>query len=189
MGDDISVDHVETPVRAVVNSKQLPANVFAFHLGSGGAEGELVVGGVDPAHYTGDFAYVPVADTVPGKKGYWALKMDDMKVNGKSVTSARKAIVDSGTSLIAFPTADVKALAALVGAKPAGSIAPLNKEYTMDCSADAPDIDVVIDGKTYTLTVNDYRIQSGGQCLFGVRDGRARPCRAAGDPRRRIHAP
>merc|ERR1712224_815718 len=112
--DDISVDHVETPVRAVVNSKKLPANVFAFHLGSGGAEGELVVGGVDPAHYTGDFAYVPVADTVPGKKGYWALKMDDMTVNGKSVTSARKAIVDSGPSLIAFPTADVKALAALL---------------------------------------------------------------------------
>merc|ERR1712137_540145 len=79
-----------------------------------------------------------------------------------------EGIVDSGTSLIAFPTADVKALAALVGAKPAGSIAPLNKEYTMDCSADAPDINVVIDGKTYTLTVNDYRIQSGGQCLFGV---------------------
>merc|ERR1711988_836401 len=45
--DDISVDGVETPVRALVNSKNLESNVFAFYLGSGGAKGELVLGGVD----------------------------------------------------------------------------------------------------------------------------------------------
>ena len=52
--DDISVDHVETPLRALVNSGNLPEQVFAFFLGSGGAKGELVLGGVDPNHYTGD---------------------------------------------------------------------------------------------------------------------------------------
>jgi len=90
--DDISVDHVKTPLRALVDSKKLAANAFAFYLGSGGAKGELVLGGVDPAHYTGDFSYVPVIETVPGKWGYWTLAMDDAKVGGKSVTSVRKAI-------------------------------------------------------------------------------------------------
>merc|ERR1712070_819520 len=104
--DDISVDHVKTPVRALVDSKKLKENVFAFHLGHN-SPGELVIGGVNPDHYTGDFAYTPVIDTAPGKVGYWALKMDDLKVNGQSVTSVRKAIVDSGTSLMAVPTADV----------------------------------------------------------------------------------
>merc|ERR1712014_326118 len=102
--DDISVDHVETPLRALVNSGKLQERVFAFYLGSGGAKGELVLGGVDPDHYTGDFAYTPVIDSAPGKVGYWAHKMDDFKVGGKSVTSVRKAIVDSGTSLLAAPT-------------------------------------------------------------------------------------
>ena len=37
----------------------LSANIFAFSLGTGGG-GELVIGGVDPAHYTGDFSYLPV---------------------------------------------------------------------------------------------------------------------------------
>merc|ERR1739846_151539 len=78
--DDISVDHVKTPLRALVDSKKLSANAFAFYLGSGGANGELVLGGVDPAHYTGDFSYVPVIETAPGKYGYWALTMDDAKV-------------------------------------------------------------------------------------------------------------
>merc|ERR1711879_735056 len=44
--DDISVDHVTTPLRALVNSKKLGANQFAFYLGSGGAVGELVLGGL-----------------------------------------------------------------------------------------------------------------------------------------------
>lgn len=62
---------MKTPLRALVDSKKLGANQFAFYLGSGGAAGELVLGGVDPAHYTGDFATVPVIETVPGKTGYY----------------------------------------------------------------------------------------------------------------------
>lgn len=166
--DDISVDHVETPLRALVNSGKLDANVFAFYLGTGGAEGELVIGGVNPDHYTGDFATVPVVDTIPGKKGYWALDMDDVQINGKSVTSARKAIVDSGTSLLAVPTEDMKSIAASLGAKSVLPIPPFNKEYTINCTADAPDIDVVIDGKTYTLTKEDYILNESGQCLLGM---------------------
>merc|ERR1711998_55983 len=108
------------------NSGKLGESVFAFYLGSGGAVGELVLGGVDPDHYTGDFAYTPVIDMVPGKKGYWTLAMDDVKMNGDSVTSVRKAIVDSGTSLLAVPTEDMKKIASAVGAKPLGPIAPLN---------------------------------------------------------------
>merc|ERR1719183_2575790 len=166
--DDISVDHVETPLRALVNSGKLPEPVFAFYLGSGGAKGELVLGGVDPDHFTGDFAYVPVIDTAPGKVGYWAFAMDDVKINGQSMTSTRKAIVDSGTSLLAVPSSDIKKIANLVGAKTVLPIPPFNKEYMIDCKADAPNIDVVIGGKTYTLTKEDYIINDQGQCLFGM---------------------
>jgi len=167
--DDISVDHVETPLRALVNSGKLGERVFAFYLGSGGATGELVLGGVDRDHYTGDFTYTPVIDMAPGKKGYWTFAMDDIKMGGKSVTSVRKAIVDSGTSLIAVPTGDLKQIADMVGAKPLGPIPPLNKEYTFNCSADAPDIDIIIAGNTYTLTKEDYTLQqSGSQCVLGL---------------------
>jgi len=166
--DDISVDHVETPLRALVNSGKLAEPVFAFYLGSGGATGELVLGGVDADHYEGDFAYTPVIDMVPGKKGYWTLAMDDIKMNGQSVTSCRKAIVDSGTSLLAVPTADMTKIAAAVGAKPLGPVAPLNKEYTFDCNGTAPDFDIIIGGNTYTLTKADYALKNGGQCLLGM---------------------
>jgi len=165
--DDISVDGVQTPLRAIVNSKALDANVFAFYLGSGGADGELVLGGVDPAHYTGDFSYVPVIEMVPGKFGYWTMAMDDVQIAGESYTSTRKAIVDSGTSLMAVPTADFAKLAQKVNASRLAPIPPLNKEYTVDCNADLPGIDFVLGGKAYTLTKADYTLAAGmGKCLF-----------------------
>merc|ERR1712039_21313 len=165
--DDISVDHVKTPVRALVDSKKLGANQFAFYLGSGGAAGELVLGGVDPAHYTGDFATVPVIETAPGKTGYWALAMDDAKIGGSSVTTVKKAIVDSGTSLLAVPTADLAKIAKAVGAKQVLPIPPFNKEYTIDCNTPGPDIEFVISDKSYTLKKADYVLNESGKCLLG----------------------
>jgi len=164
----ISVDGVQTPLQALVASGKLDEPAFAFYLGSGGAKGELVLGGVDPAHYTGEFTYQNVIDMVPGRKGYWEIPMDDVKINGKSMTSTRKAIVDSGTSLMAVPTADIKEIAKLVGAKTVLPIPPFNKEYMIDCNSAGPNIDIVIGGNTYTLTKEEYIISDAGQCLFGM---------------------
>merc|ERR1719181_385677 len=158
--DDISVDGVETPLRALVKSQKLDANVFAFYLGSGGAAGELVVGGVNPKHYSGDFSYIPVQQSVPGKKGYWEVALDAMTAGGDSVTATKKAIVDSGTSLMTVPTADIKALAKKVGAKSVLPIPPFNKEYTIDCDSAGPDIDITLGGKVYSLTKEQYVIKS-----------------------------
>jgi hypothetical protein len=164
--DGISVDGVETPLRALVNSGKLDEPVFAFYLGSGGADGELTIGGVNPARYTGDFTYVPVKDIIPGTTGYWEIALDDVTVNGASVSSVKKGIVDSGTSLMVVPTNEIKALAETVGAKQLSIIPPLNREYTIDCDASAPDIDFQIDGKTYSLTKEDYSLVDEDQCLF-----------------------
>merc|ERR1712110_1405516 len=101
--------------------------------------------------------------TAPGKTGYWALAMDDAKIGGSSVTSVRKAIVDSGTSLLAVPTSDMAKIARAVGAKQVLPIPPFNKEYTIDCDTPGPDIEFVLGGKSYILKKSDYVLNSGGQ--------------------------
>jgi hypothetical protein len=69
--------------------------------------------------------------------------------------------------MMAVPTEDFKKLAAAVNATPLAPIPPLNKEYKVDCSADLPNIDFIISGKTYTLTKDDYTLPAGGGvCLF-----------------------
>merc|ERR1711957_1130904 len=130
--DDIATDGVTTPLRALANSKALDANVFAFYLGHN-SPGQLVIGGVD--------------DT---KKGYWEVAMDDFQINGVTVIQSKKGVIDSGTSLLALPTADMKNIAKLLGAKTVLPIPPFNKEFTIDCDSAGPDMDIIIGGKKYT---------------------------------------
>merc|ERR1711862_997047 len=125
-------------------------------------------GGVDETHYTGEFNYLPVNEMVPGRTGYWEVTMDDVQINGKSVISTKKGVVDSGTSLLAVPKSDIKNIAKLLGAKTLLPIPPFNSEYTIDCDSAAPSIDIVLGGKTYTLKKEDYVIADAGQCLFGM---------------------
>merc|ERR1719171_207388 len=94
--------------------------------------------------------------------------MDSFQINGQSVVSTNKAVMDSGTSLLALPSSDMKAIAKLLGAKSVLPIPPFNKEYMIDCDSTGPDMDIILGGKTYTLTKQDYIIDDEGQCLLGA---------------------
>jgi hypothetical protein len=156
--DRISVGGVPTVMNALVSSGQLEKSVFAFYLGNQAA-GELHFGGVDSKYYTGDFTFVPLSSET-----YWEVKLDGAKIGSDSITQATKAIVDSGTSLIAGPTADVKAFATKIGAK---SI--MGKEWTIDCSADIPDLTFTLAGKEFSLSKDDLTLQSSGStCILGI---------------------
>jgi hypothetical protein len=155
--DSISVGGVPTVMSALVGSGQLTQHVFAFYLGDN-QPGELVLGGVDPKHYRGDFSFVPLSSET-----YWQVALDGVKLGGAAVSSTKQAIVDSGTSLLAGPSAEIKAIAAKLGAS---SI--LGKEYVVPCSKDLPDLTFTLGGKDYTLTKQDYILQAAGsQCILG----------------------
>jgi len=90
--------------------------VFAFWLNRDpnappGQGGELVLGGTDPNHYTGSFTYVPVT-----KETYWEFVVDSIAVSSTTYCTKCNAIADSGTSLIAGPSAIVAKIQAQIGA-------------------------------------------------------------------------
>jgi len=77
--------------------------------------GELVFGGVDSKHFTGQHTYVNVT-----QKGYWQIEMGDLLVDGYSTgfcADGCAAIVDSGTSLLAGPTTIVAQVNHAIGAE------------------------------------------------------------------------
>lgn len=155
--DRISVDGVQTPVQALVASGELPEPVFAFYMGNN-VDGELTIGGVDKAHYTGDFTYVPLSS-----EDYWSVKLDGLTLEGQAIGSTQKAIVDSGTSLLAGPTEEVTAIAKALDL---GSI--LGKEYTVDCDKKYT-LSYTIGGQEWTLNQEDMILaNSGGKCIFGM---------------------
>lgn len=156
----ISQYQIPTPFESMIDQKLIDMPVFAFYLPTAnGQDGELVFGGIDQSHYTGDLVDVPLTSET-----YWEVSLDSMTFGSSPVVkSAAKAIIDSGTSLIAGPPDQVSAMAQQIGAK---SI--LGKEYAVDCSkiSSLPDLQVVLGGKTFTLTANDYVLSVSGQCLF-----------------------
>eukprot|EP00929_Paragymnodinium_shiwhaense_P036880 TRINITY_DN1971_c0_g2_i1.p1 TRINITY_DN1971_c0_g2~~TRINITY_DN1971_c0_g2_i1.p1 ORF type:complete len:388 (-),score=131.45 TRINITY_DN1971_c0_g2_i1:160-1323(-) len=155
----ISEYNIPTPFEAMISQKLVDEPVFAFYLQEdASAQGELVFGGIDKSHFTGDLVKVPLISET-----YWEVSMDKLSFGGEAVASQQKAIIDSGTSLLAGPTDAVKALADKVGAK---SI--LGKEYTVDCSkiSSLPKLTVTLGGQEFELEGKDYTINAGSQCLF-----------------------
>jgi len=158
----LSVNHITPPFFALAAQGSLDSTEFAFFLGNADSEaGELVLGGTDPAHYTGSFNYVPL-----NAQTYWQITLDGMKVGTTSYVPAggQNAIVDSGTSLLTGPSTAVAAIAKQIGATELGSTG----EYIVSCKKSLPDLVFTINGQTYTLTSADYLIPDGALCIFGM---------------------
>jgi cathepsin D len=163
----ISVDGVVPPLFNAVSQGLLAQPLFSFYLGkSDGSTGELTFGGLDSSKYTGNVNYVKLSNTT-----YWEFVLDDMSISGSSITSVRRAVADSGTSVLAGPTAEVKTIAESLGAQPVF----LNpNEYTIDCTkvSGLPDLQISFGGQNYTLTGSEYvvEVSQAGQtiCLFGM---------------------
>jgi len=113
--DTISVARATPVWYNLVNKGLVTHPVFAFYLSTtSGSDGELVFGGVDAAHYTGDFEFVTLTNET-----YWEFKLDDVQISGKTAGYCEggcHAIADSGTSLLAGPVKVVSEINKIIGA-------------------------------------------------------------------------
>jgi phytepsin len=113
--DSISVAHATPVWYNLLSQKLVTVPVFAFYLSnSSGSDGELVFGGVDPNHYSGDFEFVKLTNET-----YWEFKLDDVQIGSKSAGYCQDgchAIADSGTSLLAGPVKVVSEINKAIGA-------------------------------------------------------------------------
>uniref|UniRef100_A0A4W5LWI0 Peptidase A1 domain-containing protein n=1 Tax=Hucho hucho TaxID=62062 RepID=A0A4W5LWI0_9TELE len=164
----ISVDNITPVFDTAMAAKLLPQNIFSFYISRdplAAVGGELMLGGTDPLHYTGELHYVNVT-----RKAYWQIEMNNVEV-GNQLTLCKagcQAIVDTGTSLIVGPAEEVRALHKAIGALPL-----LMGEYWIDCKK-VPSLPVIafnLGGKMFNLTGDDYILKESQMglkiCLSG----------------------
>lgn len=98
--DTISVNQIVPPFYNMINQDLLDEPVFSFFLGDTEHESELVFGGVNKDHYTGDVVNIPLR-----RKAYWEVELDAITL-GKDTAELDNTgvILDTGTSLIALPS-------------------------------------------------------------------------------------
>jgi hypothetical protein len=113
--DSISVNNLKTPLTNLIENGQCAEPVIAFWLNrnpeSSADGGELTICGTDKNHYEGELLYTPVT-----RQKYWEIKVDALTVKSETIATSFQAVVDSGTSLITGPSADVRKLAKAIGA-------------------------------------------------------------------------
>lgn len=160
----ISVDNTVTVFENAMKQNAVDQPMFSFYLGDN-SPGELTFGGYDASKFEGELVTVPLESAT-----YWEIALDGVSASSYHSTpnadgSVTTGIIDSGTSLLVGPRAEIVRLAAAVGAT-----ANFMGQYSIDCATvDAmPDIVFHIKGIDYTIPGKTAVLKAQGMCLFAV---------------------
>jgi cathepsin D len=155
-------------MEAVIDSKVLDANLIGINLNrasEGTADGELNFGSPDVTKYSGDLSYV---NTVSGSET-WEISIDDIILNGIACNfTGKTAFIDTGTTLMLFPTEDAQRLHSLI---------PRSRQvdgvFRLPCSSDIL-IQIIISGISYNVRAEDYvgkPVEGGDLCSSNIVGG------------------
>ncbi|KAG8990878.1 Type I transmembrane sorting receptor [Tulasnella sp. JGI-2019a] len=144
----------------LVANGALASNVFSFYMTrNGGIGSELCIGCIDSTKYTGSITYHTLsASATGGTQLFWSTQSSGFTYNGGPSTGSFVAIIDSGTTLIAIPTAAAKKLYASI---PGSKHTPRTfgaGTYTYPCSTTLGTIAMVIDNNSYALHPSDFNL-------------------------------
>jgi Eukaryotic aspartyl protease len=85
----------------MISGGLLDEPIFSFRIGPSEQDGgEVVFGGIDPTHYTGDIEYFPVS-----KKGYWEIQLQRVTLgNVVGITLVSQQVIMSDVEFATIDT-------------------------------------------------------------------------------------
>jgi saccharopepsin len=158
--DTISVNKIVPPFYNMLEQGLLDEPVFAFYLGdtNNGDESEAIFGGINKDHYTGELIKIPLR-----RKAYWEVDLDAITFGDNTAELEDTGVIlDTGTSLIALPSALAELLNKEIGAKKG-----FNGQYTVECDTvdSLPDLTFTLTGHNFTIGPHDYVLEVQGSCI------------------------
>lgn len=153
-------------MEALSSAALIDANILGINLPRSADEdmdGQITFGDIDKEKFNGDIVYT---DTVPDFD-LWLIPVEDAGVdNSTAGFTNKKAIVDTGSSFILLPKADMKKIHSLIpGAEPD------DDEFVVPCSTEAV-LQFTFSGVTFDVSTVDYVASSngsGGMCSTNIK--------------------
>jgi len=148
----LAADQVTPVFDNMISQKLVAQPIFGVYLdsSSGNTGSQISFGSTVTSLYTGSFSYVPVS-----QQTYWSIKIQSIQVSNKAVacTSGCNGIVDTGTSVIVGPTAQVNALLSALNVK-------------TDCSNynSLPNLQVEMNGNVFSIPPSIYVLKQKNTC-------------------------
>ncbi|XP_029013049.1 pepsin A-like [Betta splendens] len=162
----IASDNVVPVFDNMVSQGLVSQPLFSVYLSSNSEQGsEVVFGGVDNTHYTGQITWIPLTSET-----YWQIQMDSVTINGQTVACSGgcQAIIDTGTSLIVGPTSDINNINAWVGAS-----TDQYGDATVSCQniQSMPEVTFNLNGNAFAVPASAYVSQTSSGCNTGFGQG------------------
>jgi len=155
---------VEPPFWVLWKNGYLEQFLFSWYLQEDNAkDGELLLGGIDHAHYTGSISYTPIIED-----DWYVVGFRSIAFKGVHYNTAKRAIVDSGTSYLVGPTADVARIAEAMGTIPDGN----GNYYFENCPPTVSDMTINLgntsDSLALWVTSQSFVLNYGGICYLAM---------------------
>ncbi|AGO11392.1 AaceriACR144Wp [[Ashbya] aceris (nom. inval.)] len=151
---------VVPPFQQLIEKKLVKEPVFGMYLddiSTGKGNGQLVLGGYDETKFKGEISWLPVR-----RQAYWEVDFDSVTIGNENIPLENfGAAIDSGTSLITFPTELFNQFIT----KLSGVTRDRRGNVYIDCASKktAPVLTFGFGGHKFSITGDDYIIQVPGQ--------------------------
>jgi len=156
----IASDGVVPVFDNLINQGLISSQIFSVYLdsGSGDSNSALILGGIDSRYYTGPIGYTPV-----NSQTYYQVTLNGIVVKGVETTGCNpcNAAIDTGTSLIAGPSAMAASL--LQAVNKGNNLISCQNINTL------PNLTFNLSGVVLTVPPSIYTIAiGGGTCQIGI---------------------
>ncbi|NWI14567.1 RENI protein, partial [Crypturellus soui] len=172
-----AIDGITPVFDRILSQRILKEDVFSVYYSRNSPlqpGGEIILGGSDPAYYSGDFHYVSVS-----KSGFWQIRMKGVSVGAETLFCKEgcSVAIDTGASYITGPAGPVSVLMKAIGAAemaegevsgaaascargPRLRLSPVSfvLQFVVDCDKvpQLPNISFHLGGKAYGLSGPAY---------------------------------
>ncbi|PIA19314.1 peptidase A1 [Coemansia reversa NRRL 1564] len=137
------------PMTKMIEEALVDEPVFAFALSQGHRSlGELLLGGYNKLHYKGELRWMRVT-----RAKYWQVTMEGIcgsLTSKEKAKASRKALLDTGSSLIYGDPYSLSAMSARIGAN------VLTGEISCDSLSSLKPFHFVLGGKRFSMKPNEY---------------------------------